>query len=75
MLIPRILLVFCWLMGRPAIWPYPALAQINMTDYCDARSTDVVHQGLNLLHDFWDYESARAFEESVRVDPQCAMCY
>jgi tetratricopeptide (TPR) repeat protein len=32
-------------------------------------------QGLNLLHDFWDYESIRAFEQSVRVDPQCAMCY
>jgi tetratricopeptide (TPR) repeat protein len=32
-------------------------------------------QGLNLLHDFWDYESARAFEQGVRVDPQCAMCY
>ena len=32
-------------------------------------------QGLNLLHDFWDYESARAFEQSVRVDPQCAICY
>jgi tetratricopeptide (TPR) repeat protein len=32
-------------------------------------------QGLNLLHDFWDYESARAFEQSVRADPQCAMCY
>src|SRR5580704_19404620 len=32
-------------------------------------------QGLNLLHDFWDYESVRAFEQSVRVDPQCAMCY
>ena len=32
-------------------------------------------QGLSLLHDFWDYESARAFEQSVRVDPQCAMCY
>lgn len=32
-------------------------------------------QGLNLLHDFWDYESARAFEQSVRIDPQCAMCY
>src|SRR5271169_4949702 len=26
-------------------------------------------QGLNLLHDFWDYESVRAFEQSVRVDP------
>lgn len=33
------------------------------------------NQGLNLLHDFWDYESARAFEQSVRVDPHCAMCY
>ncbi len=32
-------------------------------------------QGLNLLHDFWDYESVRAFQQSVRVDPQCAMCY
>jgi tetratricopeptide (TPR) repeat protein len=32
-------------------------------------------QGLNLLHDFWDYESVRAFEQGVRVDPNCAMCY
>ena len=32
-------------------------------------------QGLNLLHDFWDYESVRAFVQGVRVDPQCAMCY
>ncbi len=32
-------------------------------------------QGLNLLHDFWDYESERAFEQSVRLDPRCAMCW
>jgi tetratricopeptide (TPR) repeat protein len=32
-------------------------------------------QGLNELHDFWDYESSRAFEQSIRVDPTCAMCY
>jgi hypothetical protein len=32
-------------------------------------------QGLNLIHDFWDYESARAFEQAVRVDPNCPMCY
>ena len=32
-------------------------------------------QGLSLLHDFWDYESAKAFEQSIRVDPNCAMCY
>ena len=32
-------------------------------------------QGLNLINGFWDYESARAFEQGVRLDPQCAMCY
>jgi hypothetical protein len=32
-------------------------------------------QGLNLLHDFWDYEAVRAFEQGVRVDAKCAMCY
>jgi tetratricopeptide (TPR) repeat protein len=32
-------------------------------------------QGLNEMHDFWDYESLRSFEQSVRVDPNCAMCY
>ncbi|HEY1902622.1 MAG TPA: hypothetical protein VGG56_09345 [Terracidiphilus sp.] len=32
-------------------------------------------QGLSLLHDFWDYESAKAFEQAIRVDPDCAMCW
>ena len=32
-------------------------------------------QGLSLFHDFWDYESAKAFEQAIRVDPRCAMCY
>jgi tetratricopeptide (TPR) repeat protein len=32
-------------------------------------------QGLSLFHDFWDYESRKAFEQSIRVDPDCAMCY
>jgi tetratricopeptide (TPR) repeat protein len=32
-------------------------------------------QGLNLTHDFWDYESVKAFEQSVRVDSNCAMCW
>ncbi len=32
-------------------------------------------QGLTLAHDFWDYEAAKAFEQGVRVDPNCAMCY
>lgn len=33
------------------------------------------NQGLNLFHDFWDFESARAFQQSIRSDRQCAMCY
>jgi tetratricopeptide (TPR) repeat protein len=32
-------------------------------------------QGLSLMHDFWDYEAEKAFEQAVRVDPQCAMCW
>lgn len=32
-------------------------------------------QGLNTLHDFWDYESAKAFEQGIRADLNCAMCY
>lgn len=32
-------------------------------------------QGLNLQHDFWDYEAAKAYEQGVRADPNCAMCY
>jgi tetratricopeptide (TPR) repeat protein len=32
-------------------------------------------QGLALIHCFWDYEAERAFEESVRLDPACAMCH
>jgi hypothetical protein len=32
-------------------------------------------QGLNLFHDFWDYESVRAFQQGIRADASCAMCY
>jgi len=32
-------------------------------------------QGLALLHCFWDYEALRAFEQAVRLDPDCAICH
>ncbi len=32
-------------------------------------------QGLSLLHDFWEYESAKAFEQAIRLDANCAMCW
>jgi len=28
-------------------------------------------QGLRLEHDFWDYEAAKAYEQGVRIDPNC----
>lgn len=58
-------------------------ASIHMTGIGNSRLTITAtpeaqvwfDQGLSLLHDFWDYESERAFEQGVRVDPNCAMCY
>jgi hypothetical protein len=41
----------------------------------NAEAQEWFDQGLSLLHDFWDYESAKAFQEAIRKDPNCAMCY
>ena len=49
-------------------------SSLVITTSSDA-ARDWFTQGLNLLHDFWDYESSRAFEQSIREDPNCAMCY
>jgi len=48
-------------------------AHISITATPEAQAW--FDQGLNLMHDFWDYESIKAFEQSVRVDPICAMCW
>lgn len=48
-------------------------AHITITGTPEAQAW--FDQGLNLMHDFWDYESVKAFEQSVRVDPNCAMCW
>lgn len=51
------------------------IGNVSMQITATPEAQEWFNQGLNLLHDFWDYESARAFEQAVRVDPQCAMCY
>ena len=33
------------------------------------------NQGLNLLHDFWDFEAYRAFKEAIRQDSTAIMPY
>ena len=47
----------------------------HITIRATAGAQDWFDQGLSLLNDFWDYESAKAFEQGVRTDPNCAMCY
>jgi tetratricopeptide (TPR) repeat protein len=47
----------------------------HITIKASAEAQAWFDQGLSLLHDFWDYESAKAFEQAIRVDPNCAMCW
>ena len=37
-----------------------------------AGSTSI--KGLNLLHDFWDFEAYRAFKEAIRHDSTAVLC-
>src|SRR5579863_4760123 len=68
---------------QPVLPPEQLPAPIHMTGIGNAHiaitaspeAQQWFDQGLNLMHDFWDYESAKAFEQSVRVDPNCAMCW
>jgi tetratricopeptide (TPR) repeat protein len=59
----------------PAPCKMTGIGNVHMRITATPEAQMRFNQGLNLLHDFWDYESARAFEQSIRVDSQCAMCY
>jgi tetratricopeptide (TPR) repeat protein len=41
----------------------------------DPETQQWFDQGINLTYDFWDYEAARAFEQAIRTDPDCAICH
>jgi tetratricopeptide (TPR) repeat protein len=68
---------------QPVVPPEQLPAPIHMTGIGNSHITIKASaevqawfdQGLTLLNDFWDYESEKAFEQAVRVDPKCAMCY
>jgi len=63
----------------PADLPVPlkmtGIGNIHMQISAKPEAQLWFDQGLNLIHDYWDYESARAFQQAIRVDPQCAICY
>jgi len=59
----------------PAPIRMAGIGNSHITIKANAEAQQWFDQGLSLYHDFWDYESARAFEEAIRKDPDCAMCY
>jgi tetratricopeptide (TPR) repeat protein len=63
----------------PEKYPVPqklnGIGNVHITITATPEAQMWFDQGLNLFQDFWDYESVRAFEQGVRVDPKCAMCY
>ena len=58
----------------PAPIHMTGIGNSHITIKANADAQAWFDQGLSLLHDFWDYESAKAFEQAIRVDPKCAMC-
>jgi tetratricopeptide (TPR) repeat protein len=63
----------------PAQLPAPlrltGIGTVHFPISANAEAQAWFDQGINLFYDFWDYEAARAFEQSIRTDPTCAMCY
>ena len=55
--------------------PMTGIGNAHITITATPEAQAWFDQGLNLMHDFWDYESVKAFEQSVRVDPNCPMCW
>lgn len=52
------------------------IGQSNMKIETKSEKTQAYfNQGLNLLHDFWDFEAYRAFKEAIRYDSTAIMPY
>ena len=59
----------------PAPQRIEGVGNVRFPISANAQAQMWFEQGYNLLYDFWDYEADRAFEESIRSDANCAMCY
>jgi tetratricopeptide (TPR) repeat protein len=59
----------------PAPQHIEGVGNVRFPITANAQAQSWFEQGYNLLYDFWDYEADRAFEESIRADANCAMCY
>ncbi len=59
----------------PAPQRIEGVGNVRFPISANAQAQMWFEQGYNLLYDFWDYEADRAFEQSIRADANCAMCY
>jgi hypothetical protein len=59
----------------PAPQHIEGVGNVRFPISANAQAQMWFEQGYNLLYDFWDYEADRAFEQSIRSDAGCAMCY
>ena len=59
----------------PAPQHIEGVGNVRFPISANAEAQKWFEQGYNLLYDFWDYEADRAFEQSIRADGNCAMCY
>jgi tetratricopeptide (TPR) repeat protein len=59
----------------PAPQRIEGVGNVHFPITANAQAQMWFEQGYNLLYDFWDYEADRAFEQSIRADGNCAMCY
>src|SRR5580698_660591 len=59
----------------PAPQRIEGVGNVRFPISANAQAQMWFEQGYNLLYDFWDYEADRAFEQSIRSDAHCAMCY
>jgi len=59
----------------PAPVKMTGIGNSHITIKASAEAQAWFDQGLGLINDFWDYEGAKAFEQAIRVDPKCAMCW
>src|ERR1044072_5172828 len=66
-----------------ALWAGPALAangnkqlgKVHFEPSCTPAAQKLFNQGMLYQHSFWYRSSQRAFEDSLKADPNCAIAY
>ena len=61
---------------RQKPWVIPGIGQSHFPITSSNHEVQMwFDQGNSLLHSYWFYEAERAFRWTLKLDPECAMCY